>query len=364
MGSLADLDPRAVHPVAQDAPPLVIAPSTLVEDAERDAFVLAHPRATFFHRSGWRRVVEAVLGHEPADLIARRGERIVGVLPLMRAPKLITRGALISIPYAVYGGPVGEDSATEQALVRAAMAQAERERCGRLELRCQTDPGVELTRSELYATFIAELPSDVAGVLARMPKKARAEARKAREKHGLTLTEGAWYFEDFHRLFHRNKRSLGSPGLPHAFFWSLRKEFGDDVRIHAVHKDSEVIATVMSFVWRKELLAYYSGAAEDADRNWSASNFMYMALQEWAVAQGLERFDFGRSRKDSGAFSFKEHQGFVARDLEYRFHLVRDRALPSLNPSNPKTKWLRDTWARLPLPASIAISNELARYLP
>lgn len=364
MGAMAILADPATERSRDDARAPEIAPSRAADDVERDAFVRAHPCATFFHRSGWRRVVEAVLGHEPADLLARREGRIVGVLPLMRAPKLITRGALISIPYAVYGGPVGEDAAIEQALVRAAMAQAERERCGRLELRCQQDPGVELTRSGLYATFIADLPANVDEVLARMPKKSRAEARKAREKHGLTLTEGPWYFEDFHRLFHRNKRSLGSPGLPHAFFWSLRKEFGDDVRIHAVHKDSEVVAAVMSFVWRDQLLAYYSGAAEGADRNWSASNFMYMALQEWAVAQGLKRFDFGRSRKDSGAFTFKEHQGFAGRDLEYRFHLVRDVALPSLNPSNPKTKWLRDTWARLPLPVSMALSNELARYLP
>lgn len=334
------------------------------EDAARDEFVRAHPRATFFHLAGWRRVVEQVLEHEPADLVARRDGRIVGVLPLMRAPGLITRRALISMPYAVYGGPVGEDAAVEEALVRAAMAQAERERSSRLELRCQSAPPVELTPSGLYATFISDLPSKPEEVLARMPKKARAEARKAREKHGLTLTEGIWYFEDFYKLFHQNKRSLGSPGLPHAFFWKLRKEFGEAVKVHAVHRESQVIAAVMSFVWRKELLAYYSGAAEGADRQWSASNFMYMALQEWSVAQGLERFDFGRSRKDSGAFQFKEHQGFAPRDLEYRFHLVRDRALPSLNPSNPKTKWLRDTWARLPLPVSMALSSELARYLP
>jgi FemAB-related protein (PEP-CTERM system-associated) len=364
MESLVEI-PMSVPTPKLDVPAAVeIAPLAPGEDAARDDFVRAHPRATFFHLAGWRRVVEQVMGHEPADLVARRDGRIVGVLPLMRAPRLITGGALISIPYAVYGGPVGADAEVEHALVRSAMAQAERERCGRLELRCQEDPGVELTHSELYATFVSDLPPTVEGVLARMPKKARAEARKAREKHALTLTEGPWYFEDFHRLFHRNKRSLGSPGLPHAFFWGLRKEFGDAVRIHVVHQRSEVVAAVMSFVWRDELLAYYSGAADGADRQWSASNFMYMALQEWAVAQGLKRFDFGRSRKDSGAFQFKEHQGFAARDLEYRFHLVRDRGLPSLNPSNPKTKWLRDTWAKLPLSVSMALSSELSRYLP
>ena len=31
-----------------------------------------------------------------------------------------------------------------------------------------------------------------------------------------------------------------------------------------------------------------------ADRKLSASNFMYMALREWAVEKGFRRFDFGR----------------------------------------------------------------------
>jgi FemAB-related protein (PEP-CTERM system-associated) len=345
-------------------PPFAVRPGVPRDDAERDAFVRAHPRGTFFHLSGWRRAVESVMGYDPSDWIAVRGGRIAGVLPLMRAPWMVTRHALISMPFAVYGGAIGESPEIERALGEAAMEQARRERASRLELRCIDDPGLELERSELYATFVKDLPADPAEVLASMPKKSRAEARKARDKHGLKLTEGFWYLDDFHRLFHQNKRSLGSPGIPHAFFWSLRKEFGDDVRIHVVHRASEPIAAVMSFLFRGDVYAYYSGTADAADRATSASNFMYMALQEWSVVHGFRRFDFGRSRKDAGAYRFKEHQGFAPRDLNYRYLLVRDRHLPSFNPSNPKTKVLRDTWARLPQRLTIALSGELARYLP
>jgi FemAB-related protein (PEP-CTERM system-associated) len=355
----------ASPPIAgSHAPGAEVRPSRPGDDEARDAFVRAHPRASFFHQAGWGRVVERVLGHERCDWIAVDGGRVTGVLPLMRAPRLVTRGALISLPYAVYGGAVGESAAIEQALVRAAIAQAERESAGRLELRCVDDPGLDLARSDLYATFVETLPFSVDAVLSGMPKKARAEARKAREKHGLRLREGIWYLDDLFRLFQRNKRALGSPGLPHRFFWWLHKEFGDAVRVHVVHRGSEPVAAVMSFVWRNEVAAYYSGTAEGADRSWSASNFMYMALREWSVEHGFRRFDFGRSRKGSGAFAFKEHQGFVPRDLNYRFHLVRDRHLPALTPSNPRTKILRDTWARLPLALTTRLSTPLARYLP
>jgi predicted N-acyltransferase len=211
---------------------------------------------------------------------------------------------------------------------------------------------------------VQDLPDESTKVLGTLPKKARAEARKARERHGLTLAEGRWYVADLHRLFLNNKRKLGSPGLPRAWFEELSTSFGDACVVHMVHKDQLPLMAVMSFVWRDTLLAYYAGTADGADREYSESNFAYMALREWAVERGLRRFDFGRSRKDAGAFSFKEHQGFVPRDLPYRYHLVRDRALPSFTPSNPKTKVLRDAWSKMPMWMNARLSDVLARYLP
>lgn len=338
--------------------------STPADDEARDAFVRATPKATFFHLAGWRRVVTRVFGHTALDLVARDGDRVVGVLPLMGCRGLRGGRALISTPYAVYGGPVGIDAAVERALYDAAERMALEQGVGRLELRCLDDPGLDLPRSELYATFIRPLPAKVEEVLPAMPKKARADARKARQEHGLTLEEGRWFVPDLVRLFHRNKRSLGSPALPARWFAELLAEFGDAATVHLVRRGSEPLAAVMSFLFRGTVLAYHSGTGEDVDRNYKASVFMYLALQEWAVAEGYREFDFGRSRKDSGPFHFKEHQGFTPRDLNYRFRLVKDRETPSLNPSNPKTKVLRDTWSRMPLWLTAALSASASKYLP
>ena len=53
--------------------------------ARWDAFVLAHPQATFFHRSGWMRVIQRVFGHPCYFLFAERDGQIEGVLPLAEA---------------------------------------------------------------------------------------------------------------------------------------------------------------------------------------------------------------------------------------------------------------------------------------
>ena len=355
-----------VDPAVEQA--ITVRRSTPADDAARDAFVGTAPGATFFHQSGWRRVMEQTFGYEPRDLIALRGDRVCGVLPLMRCPAtfgILGRPAWISMPFAVYGGPCGAEPEVEASLVREAQRQAEAERVGRLELRCIQAPAVEgLASSELYATFVKDLPRDPEEVLAGMPKKARAEARKAVKNHDLGLVEGIWYLEDLYRFFHLDKRALGSPGFPYALFYGLRKEFGEAVRVHLVHAGRQPLMAVMSFLWRDTVMAYYAGAAPGANREYSVSNFVYMALQRWSVENGFRRFDFGRSRKDSGAFDFKRHQGFEPLDLPYRYHLVRDRHLPTLTPSNPRTRLPRELWSKLPVSVTERLSSLVIKYLP
>jgi len=343
---------------------LHIRPGAPADDEARDAFIRGSGGGSFFHLSGWRRAVERVMRHRGRDLLAFRDDELVGVLPLVECRGLRGGRSLISMPYAVYGGPVTADPAARGALLDAGAALARQRGAGRLELRMREDVGLDWATSGLYATFERALPSEVDQVLAGMPKKARAEARKARTKYGLELDEGAWFLPDLVRLFHRNKKSLGSPALPTAFFEALAEENPGQTHVHLVRRGSEPLAAVMSFAFEGTLCAYYSGTGDGVDREFSASNFMYLALQEWCVERGFARFDFGRSRKDSGAFDFKRRQGFEPADLQYRYLLVRDKAPPNLTPSNPKTQVLRDAWRRLPDWVTRRLSTTASRYLP
>lgn len=338
--------------------------STPEDDGLRDEFVRSQDLGTFFHLSGWGQVVEKVMKHKRSDWLAFDGDELVGVLPLSICRSLRRKRNLISVPYGVYGGPLGRDRDVEAALFRSAESQAIDMGAGRLELRCQHDPGLDLPASDLYSTFIQELPEDPEQVLKDMPKKARAEARKARNRHGLVLDEGRWYLDDMVRLFHRNKRSLGSPALPLNWFRSLMEHFGEDAVVHEVRREGEPLSAVLSFRFRDQLLAYYSGSGDTVDRQYSASNFMYMALKEWCVERGIRIFDLGRSRKGAGAHKFKINQGLVPQDLNYRFRLVTDTELPSLNPSNPKTHKLQATWRKLPLSVTALLSTPASRFLP
>jgi hypothetical protein len=70
-----------------------------------DAFVDACPEGTFFHRAGWKRVIERSFRHRCYYLYAESQGQLRGVLPLVHVRSRLFANALISTAFCVYGGP-------------------------------------------------------------------------------------------------------------------------------------------------------------------------------------------------------------------------------------------------------------------
>lgn len=330
------------------------------------AFLETRPEATFFHDPLWGRLVEREFGHPVRSLVARRGAEVVGWLPLhdVRAP-LFGGRQWVSAAFGVYGGIVASDAEASAALLEEAWRRARGVGARRLELRHLIPPeGLpdDLAKTDLYCTFLRDLPEDPDACLGLIPRKSRASARQARDKHGLRFVERD-DVDTFHALFVLNKRRLGSPVFRKRWFATLRSAFGERVRIHFVVREDRPIAGVMSFLHREVWNPYYSGSVPGTERLGSM-NFVYWRLMEQAAREGFRRFDFGRSRRDSGAAAFKRNMGFEETPLAYVYRLVPGVGLPDANPSNPRFDLVRRAWSRLPLWAVRRIGPTLVRQLP
>jgi len=334
------------------------------EDSRWDAFVGRHPQGTFFHLTGWRRCVTEVFRHEAVNLVAARGRRWLGVLPMCYVRSPFLGRNLISIPYGVYGGALVESAEVQQALFDRAADLGRARKASYVELRhLDARPGSRPT-SDLYVTFRKELPEDPADVMPGIPKKARAEVRRARDKFGITLQtdcDMGLFFD----LFAENKQRLGSPALPRAWFRALAEEFGQKVVVHrAVDSGGRTLAAVMSFLFKDTVAAYYSGSSTGANKT-GVNDFIYCAIMEWAVEQGFARFDFGRSRLDTGPARFKKNMGFKAEPLSYEYLLLtEDARLPEFHPSNPRLAMPRRVWSKLPAMVANRLGGRLSRYIP
>ena len=143
-----------------------------------DAFVDRCPDATFFHRIGWREVIETVFRHRTHYLVAERGAEIVGVLPLAEVRSRFFGHSLVSLPFCVYGGPAATDSETEQALIHAASELARSLDVDYLELRDRVAKCPGWPRQDLYVTFRKAILPDLEPNLLSIPRKQRAMVRK------------------------------------------------------------------------------------------------------------------------------------------------------------------------------------------
>ncbi len=340
---------------------LIIRTAVATDAAAWDAYVQAAPGATFFHRYGWRRVIETALKQPCHFLLAEREGRIEGVLPLGEVRSPLFGHTLVSMPFCVYGGIVAANDEARQALDRAALALAEALGVGHLEYRDRDAPAhPDWPGTNLYATFRRALDPEVEQNLLAIPRKQRAMVRKGIKvglrsdiDHDLRRFYPA-YCESWHRL--------GTPVLPRRYFQLLLEEFGADVDIVSVTQQDEVVCCVMNFYFRDEVWPYYAGVTAAA-RLLAGSDFMYWEVMRLAVERGYRLFDFGRSKVGTGAYDFKHNWGFEPQALHYGYHLVRAGAVPENNPNNPKYRLFIKAWQRMPLALANFIGPHIIRQL-
>ncbi|HMM86456.1 FemAB family XrtA/PEP-CTERM system-associated protein [Azohydromonas sp.] len=322
-----------------------------------DAFVLACPQATFFHRSAWQTLLEGVFRHPTFYLFSESGGRIDGVLPLARVKSLLFGDALVSLPFAVYGGVAADHEPAAQALELEAQRLAQQLGVQHLELRQLQPRHPDWPRQDLYVTFRKPIAPDEQANLLAIPRKQRAMVRKGMQR-GLQdrLDDGV---ERFFALYADNVHRHGTPALPKRYFQALRDAFGDDCDVLTVTTaEGQPVSSVLSFYFRDEVLPYYAGDAEAA-RELAANDFKYWALMRRACAKGLKTFDYGRSKQGTGSYAFKKNWGFEPQPLHYEYRLYKRDAVPQNNPANAKFRLMIETWRRLPL----AVANWLGPYV-
>jgi FemAB-related protein (PEP-CTERM system-associated) len=340
---------------------VVVRPFAEGDGSRWDAFVERCVDATFFHRIGWREILDGVFRHRPHYLLAERGADIVGVLPLAEVKSRVFGHALISLPFGVYGGPAASDAEAEGALVDAAVDLARSLDVEHLELRNRVAKCPDWPRQDLYVTFRKALLPDVEANLLAVPRKQRAMVRKG-IRNGLRAEIDATV-DRFFDLYADNVHRHGTPPFSRAYFARLRAVFGDRCEALVVTtQQGKPVSGVLSFYFRDEVLPYYAGDTVDA-RDLAANDFKYWELMRRACERGVRIFDYGRSKRGTGSFDFKKNWGFEPEPLSYEFRLLKRATIPQNNPLNPRYRAMIGLWRRLPIGVANTLGPHIVRNL-
>lgn len=325
-----------------------------------EAFV-SDQGGSVFHRPAWLRAIEHGTGNLARGLVTEKDGAITGWLPLTEVHSPIFGRMLASSGFAVEGGVLADDRASVGLLCGAAKELADRLSCPAIELRGGQVSEDWDVQTESHCGFIQPLAEDDEKQLQHIPRKQRAEVRKGL-KNDLRITVGNDIKDrDAHyAVYAESVRNLGTPVFPRSLFDAVVDRLGADIL--TVWSGDTPVASVLSLYHDGAVMPYWGGGTWAA-RRLRANDRMYYELMLHARSRGCDRFDFGRSKTESGAYFFKKNWGFEPQPLSYASWTAPGHEKRDADPTSAKHQARIALWKKLPTAITNRLGPVIARGL-
>ena len=366
-----------------------------------DDYVHAHPRATLYHLSGWKRVIEKTYSHNTYYVMAIKDNskpkrnsqpsahssqlNLAGILPLSHLRHFLFGNSLISIPFFDLGGILADDIETEKALLNEAIKIGYDLKVKDIELRHIYPVKFFEKESEAYLTgasnsqlktqncvfktrshkvrMLLDLPASSETLMKSFKAKLRSQIKKPL-KEGLKATVGGIeLLDDFYKVFTINMRDLGSPVHSKKLIRNVLKEFPDKSRIVMIYKDDQPLACSLIIGFKGTLENPWASSLREYGRL-SPNMPLYWSMLEYACDNGYDYFDFGRSSPDEGTYKFKQQWGAKPTPLHWHNILLDGKSTPSAEDSEKSRfdKAIR-YWQKLPVSITKIIGPLIRKHI-
>jgi FemAB-related protein (PEP-CTERM system-associated) len=330
-----------------------------------ERYIRSNPKASFYHRLEWKGIIESSFGHSTHYLAAVRGDRMVGVLPLVHVKSLFFGSMLCSMPFLNYGGVIADDAEAEAALLQSARELMDVTGAACVELRGRSRSSSELPVKTHKVSSVIDLSNGSEALLKSFASEHRRRIRAATSRNLQFHVGGRELLDDFYSLLSVGWKYLGTPLYRKSFFENILGTFKDSVHIALVDYEGTPVAAAMDgrFGGVEEGLWTYS-LRKLGDAQLYGNYFLFWKLFERACEDGCKLFHLGRSTAGSPHEYYKKKWGAESRQLYWEYLLRDGGRVPELNVENKKYQLAIDTWRKLPLWLIKIIGPPLARCIP
>lgn len=348
-------------------PQLLAAPRFAVRDDVPadicDHYVAGHPHASAYHRPLWLDVIRRSFGHETRYLAAESLHGMVGVLPLVLFQSRLFGRFAVSVPFFNYGGVLADSQDIERALLERAVAEATSIGATHLELRHSRQTFPELTAKRHKVAMHLALPPSPDALWNGIDRKLRNQVRKAEKSELDAACGGAELLNEFYSVFCRNMRDLGTPVYGRNFFKEVLSALGGSAQVFVVRHRGQPAAASITHVHGSTIEVPWASAMREFNP-FCANVLLYWTMLQFATAQRLRTFDFGRSSRDAGTFHFKRQWGAIPHDLVWEYWSAGERPSTDVSPANPKFNLAIRVWQKLPLAVANTVGPRIVRNIP
>lgn len=323
---------------------------------------LRRPQRSQYHHPEMGTVIQNAMGHQGPVLLAVEEGNVVGALPLViQSSRLFGRFAT-SLPFFNYGGPLTHSKAVAQALIDAAGPLLAEHELSHIEVRT-TQPGLPYPCSEQKVSMLLPLPTTDDRLDQQLGAKVRAQANKAAEHQPVIRFGQSELLDDFYRVFAHNMRDLGTPVYGKDWFRTLLQTEAFKAQLAVVYQAQRPVACGFLMGQGDVLEIPWASTVRRANPM-NINMWMYRQILRWAIEQGYDWFDFGRSTRDAPTFQFKKQWG--AKPVQHYWYTLsaEDQPAAETRPDSPKFKLMIAVWQRLPVWLTRLIGPPVIKHLP
>lgn len=311
-----------------------------------ERFLRARPQSLLYATLKYRAFLKALLHCSDEYLLAVKGDRIEGALPLM---KIEVDGKLIynSLPYYGSNGGVTANSPEAARL----LVEAYNERATRPNVTAATivpNPFeapvagfVQTHRDTRIAQWIDLVPddADLEAFLARVDSSARRNVRKGLASN-IGVRKDATQLPVLRDIHRRNLAQLGGRPKSDTFFELVPSCFdaGRDWDLYVATDERRVIAALLLFYFNRTV-EYFTPAVEQSHRESQALPLLIATAITEAVQRGYTRWNWGATwESQTGVYRFKKK--WAAQEVRYSYSTcINDQSLLKQTPATLLAKY-------------------------
>ncbi len=350
---------------------------TLAEPSDKDrwnAYVLNHPKGIAYQLFAWKEAVESAYGFKGLYLIAGNGNKISGILPLIRVNLPFTSGSLVSLPYCDAGGPLADSPEIENNLLSEALKLAHAMGIQSVSIRSAGEVAglePEITINKNKVRMLLSLPNDSEKLLSSFKAKLRSQVKKP-FKDGLSVQHGGLeLLNEFYPLFTENMRDLGSPVHSRSWIKQILCRFKNRAVLFIVRMPDQTPAAGGILLCHPRMISVPWASSLRRFNSWNPNMMLYWAFLKFASDNQYPLFDFGRSTPGEGTFGFKKQWGATPSPLHWaEFETTSDKnqkLMPfkknDIIGGSQKRKLAESVIMKMPTPVFKSFGNLTRKYI-
>jgi FemAB-related protein (PEP-CTERM system-associated) len=319
-----------------------------------DSYVLFNGKPIYF-LFDFKKAFERCYGLTTIYLIARDNDEIVGILPAAIVGFL--KKQIVSLPYVYYGGAIANCKQIEEALYSELSSYATKHKIYGLTFR-EREQKQWLKMPCDHGNYFFQIPlmNSEENTFKNLGHAARKHINIAK-KQKFQCSFGRDQLSDFYKIYTARMHQLGTPCHSIKFWHTLLELFPNNSNVIVV-RDGNNIAAAMFYLYTDAVFSDVIAISLPEYRDKRAYYWLHWRAICWAVEQGIKTFDFERSQKGGGTYTFKRTWGGQERMLYYYNSLGSE-----LIQIKRKFQPVRTLWSKLPLSITRLCGPSIRKYI-